>query len=222
METQTGGPARAFPTTRWTVLRDAQNGALDALLDRYWKPIYCFIRRTWGKTNEEAKDLTQEFLLSMVLERALVEKFDGERGSFRVFLRTAITNFMRDAAKSAGRQKRGGGRIIHGFEVDDLVANAQSKQPDEVFDEAWRNVVFEYALENLKDRLPAPIWDAFRLYDLECIDSYDKVAEILDVSVDAVRNHLHRARQEFRAAVNDVVSEYAGDLENEVRQFLEP
>jgi RNA polymerase sigma factor (sigma-70 family) len=190
-------------------------------LDLYWKPIYCYIRRTWGKTNEEAKDLTQEFLMAMVLERALVEKFDPERGSFRVFLRTAITNFMRDDAKTAHRQKRGGGRVVHGFEMNDLVANAESKAPDEVFDEAWRNVVFEYALESLQGRLPAPMWEAFRLYDLESIDSYEKVAEALGLTVDTVRNHLHRARQEFRAAVRDVVAEYAGDLDGEVRQFLE-
>ena len=217
-----GGPARAFPSTRWTILREARDGSLERLLDLYWKPIYCFIRRTWGKSNDEAKDLTQEFLVSMVMERALVEKFDPERGSFRVFLRTAITNFMRDAVKTAGRQKRGGGRVVHGFEMNELVANAESKQPDEVFDEAWRSVVFDYAVEALKERLQPPMFEAFKLYDLDAIDSYEKVAETLGVSVDTVRNHLHRARQEFRAAVRDIVSEYAGDLDGEVRQFLEP
>jgi RNA polymerase sigma-70 factor (ECF subfamily) len=58
-------PSR-FPTTRWTqVLRadaadDAGRQALAWLCERYWYPLYAYVRRR-GISSDEAQDLTQEF-----------------------------------------------------------------------------------------------------------------------------------------------------------------
>ena len=56
----------AFPATIWSkliALRDGDEGGrqtvLDFLIRRYWKPVYCFVRR-FGYDDEKAKDLVQE------------------------------------------------------------------------------------------------------------------------------------------------------------------
>ena len=57
-----------FPTTTWTLVlsagqkTDAQSSeALAALCEKYWYPLYAYIRRR-GYPVEQAQDLTQEFL----------------------------------------------------------------------------------------------------------------------------------------------------------------
>lgn len=56
-------PGSAFPPTLWSklaALRDATPADRDALLDqllrRYWKPVYCYLRRA-GCAEQDAKDL---------------------------------------------------------------------------------------------------------------------------------------------------------------------
>ena len=67
-----GGKNEAFQTTRWSEIRNAQSPAverkreiIDKLLTRYWKPVYCYLRRK-GYDNEEAKDLVQGFFTEKV------------------------------------------------------------------------------------------------------------------------------------------------------------
>lgn len=56
---------------------------LDFLIRRYWKPVYCFVRRS-GFDDEHAKDLVQEFFM-VVLSKNLFAKADPTRGRFRIF-----------------------------------------------------------------------------------------------------------------------------------------
>jgi len=65
--TSMGGTGQVFLTTHWSFIEDAgstdedKNRALvGLLLNRYWKPVYCYLRRK-GYNNEQAKDLTQGF-----------------------------------------------------------------------------------------------------------------------------------------------------------------
>jgi len=102
-ETEIGGGDRAFPSTSLSALGSTQD-----LIAQYWKPVYCVIRSSWAKSNEDAKDLTQEFFSRTVLEGDLARTFDPTRGSFRAFLKGALQNFMRNAARDASAQKRGG------------------------------------------------------------------------------------------------------------------
>ena len=76
-QTDMGGPGEAFLTTHWSLIGDVANDrdkdrALIALLiQRYWKPVYCYLRHK-GRQNEEAKDLTQDFFHEIVLNRRLL------------------------------------------------------------------------------------------------------------------------------------------------------
>ncbi len=223
-ETVTGGAGRAFPTTAWGVLRGARGGRtaerrgnLERLVAAYWKPVYRAIRQGWGRTNEDAKDLTQEFFTTQVLEGALLENFDPGRGSFRAFLKGALANFMGHAARDAARLKRGGGARPLPLALDDAdlepaLPDSGGLAPEEVFDRAWAREVFAQALRlaerRLRDEGKADVFEAFRRYDLEGGEpgpSYADVGRALGLDPDAVKNHLTRARREFRQAAADVV-----------------
>jgi RNA polymerase sigma factor (sigma-70 family) len=210
--------------------------AQNRLLALYWKPVYCMIRRLWGKGNEEAKDLAQEFFTRIVLEGSLVQKYDRQRGSFRVFVKAAVGNFMRDVAKSARRQKRGGDAKMLSFQIEDedlaaIEPEDSGLSPEEAFDEAWRGLVIDRAFELMKRRLAKEgkevYFEVFSRYDLETAGpeiSYKIIGDELGLDAHSVKNYLTRARDEYKRAVTDVISEYVEgeeEIGRELRDLLE-
>ena len=222
LDTRIGGPAGEFPTTRPSVLAPSAGGRdpdLERLVGLYWKPVYGFIRRTGARSNEDAKDLTQEFFARVVLEGALAERYTPDKGTFRAYLKTSVRNFLRNEHRDATRLKRGGDRPPAAFEVGDvrlldLLPDAQALPPDQLFDAEWRSAVLAKAVELLRERLPATVFDVFRRYDLEgdgAEASYESIGRELRISADTVKNHLTRAREEFRDAVRAVVCATVAD-----------
>ena len=106
-----GGPREAFLTTHWTLIQDIKSdkdkdrALMGLMLERYWKPIYCYLRRK-GYDNESAKDLTQGFLHKVVLDRDLVHKADKIRGRFRTLLLTALNRYLVNVKESETTRTR--------------------------------------------------------------------------------------------------------------------
>jgi len=242
LDTRIGGPAGAFPSTRQSVLASLGGGAapgrdrdLERLIALYWKPVYCLVRRLGARTNEDAKDLTQEFFVRVVLEGALAERYTPDKGTFRAYLRTSVRNFVRNGHRDGSRLKRGGGAPPLPLEVRDVdltevLPDAHALPPDELFDAAWRGVVLGKAVETVRERLAAAgrpeAFEVFRRYDLEgdgAGASYESVGRALGLGADAVKNHLTRAREEFRSAVRSVVCATVADpkdLTSELRELF--
>jgi RNA polymerase sigma factor (sigma-70 family) len=218
-DTEIGGANGGFPSTSLAFGTRADDPSLRRFADLYWKPVYCLIRRAGARTNEEAKDLTQEFFVKEVLTGALLEKYAPERGRFRTFLKVVVTNFVRHSRRDAARQKRGGEVTLvsledEAFELSDAVPDAQSLTAEEAFDAGWRYAVVARAVDRVRSVLAAEGKDAyfevFRRYDVErpaVEPSYRDVGEALGLSADTVKNYLTRARQEFRDAVIAVLRE---------------
>jgi RNA polymerase sigma-70 factor (ECF subfamily) len=243
-DTVFGGAGRAFPTTAWGIVHGARRDGsparrenLERLVAAYWKPVYGAIRQGWARTNEDAKDLTQEFFTTQVLDGVLLDRFDPARGSFRAFLKGALANFMGHAARDASRQKRGGGVRPLSLDLEDLdleqvVPDARALSSDEVFDRAWARTVFAQALRLAEQRLreegKPEVFEVFRRYDLEADDpgpSYAEVGRALGIDADTVKNHLTRARREFRRAAEDVVYDTVDspeDLAAELKRLFGP
>ena len=98
--TDMGGTRETFLTTHWSLIEDVSSVDLDKnrallglLLSKYWKPVYCYLRRK-GYNNEKAKDLTQEFFYEAVFGRGLIQKADESKGRFRSFLLIALNRFL--------------------------------------------------------------------------------------------------------------------------------
>jgi len=91
--TKIGGRSGQFPVTQWSAILAARSKdphqrsrGLEAVAAAYWKPIYMYFRLRWGKSNEDAKDLTQGFF-TRVIEKEFLDSFDPAKASLRTFLR---------------------------------------------------------------------------------------------------------------------------------------
>jgi len=108
--------AARFATTHWSVVLaaghsrapDAQ-GALEALCQAYWYPLYVYVRRR-GYGVEEAQDLTQEFFARLLGKHWLAEA-DSRKGRFRNFLLTALNHFLVNEWHRSHAAKRGGSEV---------------------------------------------------------------------------------------------------------------
>ncbi len=216
--------AHTFPSTSWSALRQirANDGAnLKATLSRlaalYWKPIHCVIRYQWSRSSDEAKDLTQDFFAEVVLDAELFRAFAPELGSFRSFLRAALSNFMKNTIRDSRRKKRGGGTLLISLEGDpmDLIDLASGKgppTPEQLFDIAWDGFVLQEALHRLREQMEgsgrAEHFEAFRRYDLDGEQddkSYEDMATELGWTVRKLRRVLTETRAGLRKALAEVV-----------------
>lgn len=232
-QTEIGGSERQLPTTSHTRLASIRGGdparrdaELERLVRLYWKPVYVLVRRARTATNEDAKDLTQDFFAEVVLSEGFAERYTPERGSFRSYLKGALRNFLSRRTRDDSREKRGGHVRISSLQIrdsdlQDILPDDQSIRPEEVFDAAWRGVVLARAADHLKERLTAQgkagYFEVFRRYDLEPVEgrtSYETVARELSISVDDVKNYLTRSREEFRGSVRAVLCESVGSPED--------
>jgi hypothetical protein len=110
-QTQIGGTAEAFLTTHWSLIEnirsteDRDRALIGLLLEKYWKPVYCCLRRK-GYDNEQAKDLTQGFFHEVVLNKNLVQRADQAKGKFRSFLLHALNQYVINEQEKQSAQKR--------------------------------------------------------------------------------------------------------------------
>jgi RNA polymerase sigma factor (sigma-70 family) len=238
------GGRRDFPATHWSRIRHADDADspdyqrhLRQLVELYWKPVYAVIRRSWARGNDDAKDLTQEFFAEVVFERSLAGGYDPDRGSFRVFLRMALTRFMSNVVRDASRQKRGGGQqpvTLAAIEEDgqrafEALGSAAELSPAEAFDLSWNQAVMEKAVAELERRLvadgKATVFALWKRYDLEGGSeemSYGALAEAFSLSIPQVKNALPHVRGVLRDVVTEIVRGYVDgpdDLAAELRSL---
>lgn len=228
--TDLGGPARAFPNTRWSAVLAAAGDAADplrrealqALLSEYWKPVYATIRRAWGKSNEDAKDLTQEFL-ARLLESGFFEEVDPAKGSFRAYVRAALRRFLAKAHRDERRMKRGGGGValpLDGLEGYDPPTARAGESPEAYLDRVWLGSIMARALEGLE----AGQRELLGRYDMaDPRPTYAELARELEIPETDVTDRLHQARKRYRKAVLALVAETVGssaEAERELREML--
>jgi RNA polymerase sigma factor (sigma-70 family) len=240
-DTDIGGARTSFPDTQVSAVLAARDErpavrarAAETIVACYWKPIYKYIRRRWGASNDDAKDLTQGFLTAL-LERGILAQFDPGRARFRTYLRVCLDGFVANERRAAGRLKRGEGKVLsldfaaaetelarHGVPADDAEAD---------FEQEWIRSLFGLAVTALRERLVADdkavCFDLFERYDF--LDAgagsptYADLARDCGLSVSDVTNGLAYARRQFRALVLEKLRELTASEEEfrtEARRLL--
>ena len=164
-----------FPTTDWTGMFTVRTGddesrlsALKALLERYWTPVYSFLRCK-GYTDEDAEDITQDFLCEVVLKRSLAEKARKSKGRFRTFLLTALTRYETSLRRAKGAKRRTAEtrtiplEFVNGQDVPGL---AHHLTPSKAYDYAWACAVLDQVLGEVaakcRETGNAVHWELFR------------------------------------------------------------
>ena len=156
-QTEMGGRREAFLTTQWSLIENIQAGEdqdknlIGFLLEQYWKPVYCYLRRK-GYDNEQAKDLTQGFFHEVVLNRDLVGRADRARGRFRAFLLHALGQY----ATKQDRKDRAARRIPE-HKLVSLAISEPPALPQRVADAAAEETYHYAWLSALLERVVAQV-----------------------------------------------------------------
>jgi RNA polymerase sigma factor (sigma-70 family) len=232
------GPGQ-FPTTRGSLLIAVRSGevevrrrALETLIAAYWKPVYKYIRLRWERSNEESKDLTQEFF-TRLLEKDYLERYDPRRARLRTFLRVCVDGLVANEWKAAHRLKRGGEAQFLSLDFDSAegeLSSVELKDPrdmEDFFTREWVRSVFEMALERLREECERKAKQKhFRLFELYDVEeggrelTYEQAAVQLGIKVSDVTNSLAYARREFRRIVLDILRETTESEEEYRREAL--
>lgn len=218
LDTNLGGANQEFPMTAWSCVLlpqqaspEARQRHLETLARRYWKPIYHYIRARWRYSNEDAKDLTQQFFVWM-LHTDFMSKVRSDRGRFRNFVRVSLEHFLSRETRKQHRQKAG--QINLDF-IQDLPADSATPDQDAetVLNEQWKRAVIQEALERLRQYYAAHGKDVqylvFRDYYFAAeggVD-YEGLAKKHAITAVDVQNYLARARTRYRGLLEEVVAE---------------
>lgn len=237
-----GGTERhAFPETKWTLVREAQNGASTAFRDRaltelcrlYWRPIYSFIRLR-GHTPHDAEDLTQDFFVRF-LGRDDIAVLDAAKGRLRSYLITAVKHHLFGEYRRESRQKRGGSLkalSIDTAEVERTLRLTDLKgglAPEQVFDRQWALTLLDQAVQTLADHYEQEGRGDLFLCLQDFIDPAAErprgsvLAERLGMSEEAFRAAIHRFRRRYRECLGAAVRQTLApgeDAEEELRQLM--
>ncbi len=210
--TNMGAGPSGFPSTNMGMVEGVQNpdhpnhhDAVERLCSRYWSPVYRFIRPWWTRSNEDAKDLTQSFLLSIIDSQALVS-YDPAKGSFRNFIKVLLRRWLRKEARARGRKKRGGGLSLISLEEDTSLASpGEVADPDSAFDEDLVRQLVGDALEQVRTRYAhrgrghmVEVFEAYDLGEPSKRPTYSELAERFNLKVSDVRNALYAVREAVR------------------------
>jgi DNA-directed RNA polymerase specialized sigma24 family protein len=173
-QTDMGGSREAFLTTQWSLIeniktdQDRDGTLVNFLLQQYWKPVYCYLRRK-GHDNEQAKDLAQDFFHEIVLNRDLVGRAEQVRGRFRSFLLFALNEFLtKQRLKENARKRNPKGKLISldMGDVPTLPQSVESASPEESFHYAWLSALLERVLAEVRSDCEREGLEAhWRLFD---------------------------------------------------------
>lgn len=236
-DTTMGGADGAFPETTWGMLSqirgpltDKDRTGLELLCARYWKPIYRYIRIAWAKSNEDAKDLTQAFLL-WLMEGDALSRYLPERGGLRRYLKVLLKRFVNHQEEAVHRLKRGGGAHILSLDLDQISQelDLETTSPEAAFDHAWLVEVAQRALERIRIRYESGDRALhFRLYDAyeltpNAKPTYAELAARFEITETDVKNYLFSVREAVRAQIRAELLETAAspdDLEQDWRELF--
>jgi RNA polymerase sigma-70 factor (ECF subfamily) len=156
--TDMGGTHEAFLTTHWSLIDNIQAGhdkdraLIKLLLQRYWKPVYCYLRRK-GFNNEDAKDQTQGFFHEVVLNRQLIQRSDQAKGRFRSFLLHALNQYIiNQRAKQTATIRIPQDKLVSLESIDpsELPEDMSACEPDASYNYAWVSALLDQVLATVK------------------------------------------------------------------------
>jgi DNA-directed RNA polymerase specialized sigma24 family protein len=213
-----------FPTTRWSLVSKAKDRlspehveAVNALVSKYWKPVFYFIRAK-RYALDRAEDLTQEFFLGF-LERDWIRRVDRTRGRFRTFMLTILVRFLADQGPNrVRRQKRFEQEILSISALltdrDRTFEPPTDENPESIFMQRWAMALVDHARVEVQRQL-AEEDKSMRYALFEAAASADPLKARSQTAL--AREH-RLTRDQVRYAVNDVRQRLDRQLRAELRR----
>ena len=214
----------AFPPTRWTWVRQAQQSedtvselAMDRLCRAYWYPVYVTARRKNGLDHHAAEDVTQAFW-TWFIEEDHLRNAQPEKGKFRSFLSAYLENFVHNQLRAQRAVKRGGRALMVSKDSEDWSTRYELEMgahasPDEHLDAAWRRAGMEAAFAEVETAWVRRGRGAFfhamkaHLKDGAERGGYAGIAQQLGMTEVNVRQQASQLKKELRDAITRWVGE---------------
>jgi len=232
-------PSSDFLSTHWSVVfragrTDDSTGrdALAFLCQRYWYPLYVFLRRK-GVAVEQAEDVTQGFFARLIEKRVLGQAAPS-RGRFRSFLLVSLQNYLANERDQAHAHKRGGGRTFLSLDIEVGESKlrfepAHNVTAEKIFDRAWAIQLLEIVVDRLRQEYAskgkAAEFDALHGFvaGKHADASYERAAAELELSQAALRQAVHRLRKRYRQLLREEVADTvmtADEIDDEIRNLF--
>ena len=212
---QDGGAS--FATTHWSLvaqsaLTDVPEAAdaLAQLCEKYWPPIYSFVRRR-GYSPPDAQDLTQSFF-AFFLQTKAYARTDRLQGRFRSFLLASVKHFLANDWDRTQAIRRGGNYQFVPLDQKTAealydAASASDSTAERLFDSRWAKTLAGRSLNSLKDALQAEgkleLFEQLKTFLAgdSVIPSYDEASARTGLPRATVKTQVHRLRQRYREIV---------------------
>jgi len=223
-----------FTTTHWSVVLAAKQGdapdartALEKLCRTYWYPLYAFVRRR-GCSPEDAEDLTQGFLASLLSAHALGTVHPA-KGRFRSFLLASLNHFLANEWDKARTIKRGGGQPAISLDTAETRYRAEPSEkmsPDRIFERQWAVTLLAQVATRLRENYEAagkgPLFDALQVYlsGEKGLSPYRESADQLGMSLDALKKAVERLRRRYGELLREEIAQTVSDpaeVDEEIR-----
>jgi RNA polymerase sigma-70 factor (ECF subfamily) len=200
-------------TTCWTVIQAAAAGKgeeRDAFARRYTSVIRAYLSARWHSSplHGELEDALQEVFLECFRQGGVLERADRERpGGFRALLYGVIRNVALRFETQRGRNREG--QPVGESDLDHVAS------PDDnlsrVFDRAWATALLREAAQLQAERAKQQGADAVRRVELLRLRFTEQlpiraIAERWQADPAKLHHGYLKARQEFKAALSDVVA----------------
>ena len=173
------------------IIADVLAGKADAfqeLVERYQRPVFRMISNLIGDCHM-AEDITQEVFLAVYRK---LSTFDPMRCRFSTWLftiaRNQSINYLRRRKKEVP--------------ADSLEISSSADPSESICREE-----FLRQMDQILNRLPPRQKRAFVLAEFENLP-YEEIAQIECVSIGTVKSRIHRAKEKFRSALEQI----SGDL----------
>lgn len=232
-----------FTSTHWSVILEAQGtgpvaeSAIAQLCQKYWYPIYAFLRRK-GESPHDAEDLTQGLFEQLLARDWLAKVIPEAGGKFRTFLLACLENFLRNEHRRVSARKRtpDGQPVLSldAFNADDAEARyslepATGPEPSTLYEIKWAETLIGHALQRLKAECiaegKAELFEALRSHltgDAQRGDNLE-TARALKMDPGAVRTATSRLRDRFREIFRTEVAETVNaprQINEEIRYMM--
>ena len=240
--TSMGGEGGKFLTTHWSLIEDIKehqdndHALIGLLMERYWKPVYCYLRRN-GYDNEQAKDLTQGFFQEVVLTGNLIQSANQTRGRFRTFLLAALEQYIKRVhRKETSRKRIPNDKICHLEQIDpaELPEPVDGLTAEQSFNYAWVSDLLDQMLEEVQatycSQGKAVYWLLFAdrilqpIMDNTSAPSLDEICEKYGVENTAkASNMIITVKRRFRATLRRYLRQAVAsntEVEEELKELI--
>ncbi len=190
--------------------------ALESLCEKYWYPLYAFVRRD-GYDVDDAQDLTQGFF-TVLLEKKFLKDVKKERGRLRNFLLVALKHYISNEWHRDDAQERGGCATPLSLDLQNaeghyILEPSDHLTPDKVYLRGWVLTLFEQVIEKMREQIASEekmlVFERLKLYltDMNPRISYSLVAQELGMTDGAVRVAVHRLRRRFGDLMREEIAQ---------------